>query len=111
MQIEETNLKKYGSIGACKGKTSEFIKKRYEADKIEYDNIIDLYSKDDVNKLLNSDEFFYKKYFLTFILALLSRFRNTFIKLKILYINVAKYLYMSMFIIYKCKNLFLADFL
>jgi hypothetical protein len=63
LKRQETNLKKYGSIGACKGKTSEFIKKRYEDEKIEYDNIIDLYSKDDVNKLLNSDEFFYKKYF------------------------------------------------
>ena len=58
-----TNLKKYGSIGACKGKTSNFIKKQYQQEKIKYDNIIELYSKDDVHKLLNSNEYYYKNYF------------------------------------------------
>lgn len=53
----------------------------------------------------------FKKIFLAFILTPLSLIRNAFITVKILYINVAKHLYMRMLIIYKCKNLFLADFL
>lgn len=59
----ETNLKKYGHISPNKGKGSEIVKSFYKKEKEMYDKIAELYTKDEVNKLLNSEEYYYKNYF------------------------------------------------
>lgn len=59
----KTNLEKYGYISPNKGKASKVVKSFYEKEKEKYDNIVELYTKDEVNELLNSEEYYYKQYF------------------------------------------------
>lgn len=58
----ETKIKKYGDKIICMVNFSELVKKGFEKEKEKYDKIKDLYTNKEINELLNSEKFFYKKY-------------------------------------------------